>query len=218
MYIKIILDILRQSSQQLELHFAIGMHLQHAVREFGLRDILSHEELTETLRHVSIAADEIFRLMKPSVYVPVFGPFNYQVRASNSVIDLQVSSMSAVPTHIPELKERTRTYHAVMFSPYIGIKAMEDDIVARIKLATLAQANPLRLQAESTRLRLHIFGVQPSTPDLLYTFLDYKASTDKRAWARYLDSAIKGFESGFHYPLVPCPHACQFKQTCFPSP
>ncbi len=213
-YIKVVLDILRGTD--LELSYALGLHAQHAERELGLRSLFPADECKELIRHATIAADELFRLLRPNVYIPVFGPFNYQVKVSNSILDLQVSSLCATPTHVPELKLRTRTYHAVAFSPMQGYRNMENDIVARIQALTLANANPLKLQSTSARIRLHLIGTSASTSDLQYTYLDIKDNQDRKAWAASMENVVRAYESKYHYPLVPCPHACVFKERCQP--
>jgi hypothetical protein len=206
-YIKSILDNLKYRDE-FDFNFSLNVNMLIGAKALGLQEIDPgfREEIT---RHTALYMHELYTILRPKIYMPSFGPFEYRVNISKSVVKLNAASLLATSDH----HEGGRVYHAVTFSPYSSARDMTNDAVQRIKLLTLSMSNPFKTIKDKPRVKLHIFS-SSGTKDLNYASLEYNPSTDNKLWASYVEQPIKLIESDYHYPLVPCIHKCPYKNIC----
>jgi hypothetical protein len=212
-YIKIILDLLRLQ-ENFEFNYSLNSNLKHARRALDLASLVTPGQEEELKRHTSFYINQIFQLMNPKVYIPLFGPFEYPVNISKSVIHLNVSSLLAVNQNHDK---QGHIYHAVTFSPYSNERDMENDLIQQMKLFTLSLSNPFRTLVDKPRIKLHIFSTSKDNT-VNYSSLEYRPSTNRNTWAKYIEQVIKNIEAQYHYPVIPCNYQCPYKSNCSLSP
>lgn len=208
-YIKIVLDQLKYQ-ENFDFNYSLNANLKNAIKALDLSSVVSSGQQEEYKRHTSLYMYEMFKILNPKIYIPIFGPFEYPVTVSKSVIHLNISSLLSVNQN---LDKQGHIYHAITFSPYVNTKDMENDLVQQIKLFTMSLSNPFRTLVDKPRIKLHIFSSSKDTT-LNYTSLEYKPSTQKNPWAKYIEQVVKTIESNYHYPIVPCNYSCKFKSQC----
>jgi hypothetical protein len=207
-YLKSTIDHLRLQNN-FDFNFALNTNLQLATRALAI-DELPPGEQDEIVRHAAIYMQEMYTLLRPRIYIPLFGPFEYNVNISKSLARLSVASILGTnDVHHGD----GRVYHVVTFSPFSNQRDMTNDLVQRIKLLTLSMSNPFKTLKDKPRVKLHIFS-SSGTKDVNYASIDYVPSLDKKLWTNYVEQPIKLLESGYHYPVVPCTYKCPYRAAC----
>lgn len=218
-YIRMILEIMR--NPDFEYKFFLNATLAKTPRQLKLAEHLEPVEIKEYMRHAAINTDEIFRILNPQRYIPAFGPFEYPIKVSHVVFKPRIAALLA--TNINNYsarveRDRHRILHAVTFSPFSSPRDMENDIVQRIKVMSLANASPIRASHDSSDIKLHIFSAGTKTGELSYTSIEWNSERDGSGWGQYLEAPIKLMESGYDYPINPCLYSCPYKNICAPDP
>jgi hypothetical protein len=174
-------------------------------------------EIQEDIRHAVLAVNQVLEILNPSIYIPIFGPFDYFVNISHSSLRLNINSLQLVSPRVwgTQKVSRAKTLHAISFVPYNTIRDMESDLISLLKVQTLGANTPL--STTSTEAKLHLFSTNNSNEDVAYTSLQYDKSMEKRTWLEFLEQPVKLLETKYHFPLTPCAHSCEFKPICFPA-
>lgn len=180
----------------------INKYMQEAVRR-DAPDLLDQQK-QELVRHGILILNEIFTMMPPDLYIPVFGPYEYTVKINKTAFQLHVSAGFR--------STKNQTLHIVCFTPYLDEHAMMNDPTVHLKLATLK--NAVKEHVKRAQARLHMFAITPSG-NLCYNNLDTDEADPN--FMKYVLRLVRAMESGYHYPLVPCPYTCKFKKQCMPT-
>jgi hypothetical protein len=179
----------------------INKYLQEAVKR-DANELLQQQQ-QELVRHGILILNDIFSLMPPDLYTPVFGPYEYTVKLSKTAVQLRISAAFR--------STKNQTLHIVCFSPYLNQHAVMNDPVVHLKLATVK--NAVKPHGQRAQARIHLFSVSP-TGSLVYNNLDTEEANPE--FMKHIVRLVKRMEAGHHFPLVPCPHTCQFKKQCMP--
>lgn len=214
LYTKLILEVLKDP--RFDYKQSLWFHSRHLETRL-IKQGKDSYETQENIRHAVLAVHEVFSIIRPNIYIPVYGAFDYMLNASRSNVKLRINSLHLANPRMASTTNvsRTKTLHAVNFVPFTYVKDMESDLISLLKVQTLGANTPF--ETKTTEAKLHLFGIGNGTEELTYTYIDYKKSMEYKPWLNYLEAPIKTLEAKYHYPLVPCPHSCQFKTNCFPT-
>ncbi len=162
-------------------------------------------------KDAAIIIDELFQVLQPKMYIPIFGPYQQPIQISRSHFTPRIAAVLHRPINTQD------EIHAITFSPFNTVRDMENDLIQQIKVMALDSWLPMRTQYKKNgRTVLHIVGAQGK--DLVYTNLSHKWSEDKKGWAHYLSRPIKAIEAHYDYPITPCAYSCPYKTICKPDP
>ncbi len=215
-YIRLILEMMRD--KDFDFNFSLNRTLQLSVNALNLTEYFLKDEIKHVLLKTAEHAKSIFVDYLPAhKYVPVFGPYEYKVNISNSYVDLRISSLliNRFDANLKGLEDKSRALVAVAFSPYTSPRDIENDLIQRIKVMSLADASPLTRSKQTTSVRLHLFGL---ANEFLHHGLIEWDNKNATGWGKYLTAPIQQIEAKYDYPIVPCLYQCPYKNICEPTP
>ena len=147
--------------------------------------------------------NEFFNLFPFSTYQPVYGPADIRVKVSKTPVTLNVSGFYR--------SRRNATMHVVTFSPYASDHSVKNDPINLLKLKVL---EPYVAKHWSGRpnVKLHIFNFGKENN---FNYFSLDSNFPKALSFKRIKAAVENIESSNFYPIVPCPHFCKYKSTCF---
>lgn len=222
-YVNLILHMMR--NENFDYKYRLNQVLLTAHRHLSLGD-MEQSEKQELLRVAALGVEQIFQTLPPNLYLPVFGAFEYPVKISKTSLMLRVSSILMTRQNLHDWTKKTvvdkeyrsKTIHAVTFSPYSIMRDISSDPVQQVKALTLAASNPVRVNPHHIQVKLHVFSASNHATDLNYTYIQHRIPIDYSTWGQYLEAPMKLLEANYHYPVVPCLYACPYKNVCQPTP
>lgn len=189
-----------------DVSFLLQKYAIEALRKLGLADNYEDGRLLEFKRKAILVLGDMFQVFNFKTYYPVFGPMEYTVRVSQTPVDLHISSIHR--------STKNKTIHIVCFSPLGDEHALVNDPTVELKLQTLKHVVKPHVQRK-TQAKLHIFGVSSVERRLLYSSLE--SGKGHKTRLRNIELIVQQLEQGFHFPILPCPFACRFKNRCYPE-
>lgn len=174
-----------------------------ATAESGQSEILMDTQVDRIMNSSILWLREFFNLFPFSTYIPVFGPCNTRIKVSKTPIDLSISGFYR--------SKRNATMHAVTFSPYASDHSIRNDPVNLLKLKVL---EPFVANHWSGRpnVKLHIFNFGKENN---FNYFSLDSNYPNSLAYKRIKRAVQNIEAGNFYPIVPCPHFCKYKSTCF---
>lgn len=206
---KYVFEALTSNSLRKEIQdplFLMQKHIIRGCRELDFHNQYLEDQVRDFKHRTTLVLTNIFEIFSFQTYIPVFGPFQYQVKVHKTPVTLELSGIYRTT--------KNQTLHLVTFSPYQLSHAITNDPTTQLKIQTLRHMVKEHASGRP-QTKLHIFGVTATDNQLLY---HSKNSEELAPSTLYqTEQLVKQLETGVHYPLVPCPHHCPFKQKCYPE-
>ncbi len=151
-----------------------------------------------------IDVGQVFNTLSPAIYKIVSGPVEIPYKINKTQIKLQVSGVFR--------SMKNETLHVLTFSPFVNEQSAANDAVNQIKAMSLQHL--VRERGVRPQIRLHTFAVNDTSETHYSTLTSIEISDDQK---KKINSLVMLMESGYHFPLVPCPYQCPYKSICRPK-
>lgn len=174
-----------------------------ATAETGQSELLMESQVERLMNSSVLWLREFFNLFPFSTYIPIYGPTNIKVKISKTPVVLNISGFYR--------SRKNATMHAITFSPYASDHSIKNDPINLLKLKVL---QPYVADHWSGRpnVKLHIFNFGKENN---FNYFSLDSNFPKALSYKRIKAAIEDIESNNFYPIVPCPHLCKYKSTCF---
>lgn len=183
---------------------SLSYFVNKCIKRLDLRNTYLTGQVNEWERATVLWSFEFFKLFPPDKYFPLTGPIKWRVKVSKTPVDISVSAIF--------ITKKNQTLHAVYFSPYYQPHSQINDPVPHLIMKTLSNVLPKKYRKED--VRIHIVTLSDKKEFVYNTLTEGQTSP---AFLNKIEMLVKQIESGLHYPIIPCPYACQFKSKCFPE-
>jgi len=185
--------------------YTMQKYIYRSMKELKVQENLLDSQVQTLHRKATLILSEIFLSFSLDQYLPVYGPFEYNTKVNKTPVTLKVSGLYR--------SKKNQTLHIVCFTPYTHTHAALNDPVMQLKLQTLKHVVKPHGSGRP-QAKLHIFGLN-SKSNLFYTSQDSRDIN--KTTLHQVTQLVTQIETGNHFPLVPCPYMCKYKQNCYPE-
>ena len=180
-----------------------SLFLRCIIQENSMEGLLENQLKAFTVQG-TLWLNKFFAILPLGLYFPVLGRITPVHIVSKTPVRLDISAVLR--------STKNQTLHLLSFSPYYDVDNMEKDPINIWKLYSLQDFVGLHPRSGRPQTKLHLLTFNTQN-NLKYTSLDSNDLTEKRI--AFSKSVIKSMESGFSYPLLPCPYPrCSYRNIC----
>lgn len=184
--------------------FLLTKAIQAAQKSLKLKNNLMDQQVAQLERSTLNMMNQIFLNFPTKKYLLVSPPHPFRTKISRTPIDLVIPAIYR--------STRNQTLHFIDFVPYSNSHSVEWDIPINIKISYLKDYIPFAPAKRISDVTAHVFGITESMTDIKYSKIQ---NANVNLTNRILD-VVQSIERDYHFPITPCPYACQFKTICKP--
>lgn len=178
-------------------------YLQKTIGKLNLRRLYLEGEIFDITNKSIFALTEFFNIVNYKVYGPLLGPSYYRVKISKTPLDIRISTILQ--------RKGAQELIGIYFSPYTLRHHMLNDPIPYLQLRLLEKFGKDHFNRNTSSM--FIIGIDKNGEVIVHSVGNKDFKEESYAVIR---SAVQSIEMGFHFPLNPCQHFCEFKDKCFP--
>lgn len=184
----------------------LGRSIGTVVAKAAVKQKMTESEQETAVRTITLMADDFFKLFHPAKYTIVYGALPLFVKHESALVSVRISGVLRC--------KDTKSLHLIDFSPYSQEHSVVNDPMTPLKLHAMKQFMRNSLDQHRNKSILHTFSV---TAKGLFRRTSIDSSSSDLSHLARAEQLLNLMDSGHHFPLVPCPYACPFKEKCRPG-